>query len=761
MIDETEILFNKYAPLQEVSKRKTKYLYKPWIDRGLQQELRKQNILFTRKNKLSSDENITNFKIQKNKVTAAMRRKRAAYFRDYFKKHKHDSCKMWEGINMALGQNKRNKSMPDCILDKKGKKLESTKDKVNSFAKHFESVPNVTRNKIIPSQKNFKEYLAKIPVCNNYLALHNTYPDDIYKLLLQLKNKSSSGPLQISNLFLKKIAHKLAAPLSVSINKSMAAGYVPNILKIGKQTPVFKSGEHCVNNFRPITVCNAFSKILEKVVRDRLSNFLESNKIINKFQFGFRPGHSTTHAIINLFEATLDGLDTKLKVGGVYLDISKAFDTIPHDILITKLEHYGIRANALMWFESYLKDREQYVEVNKCKSDKYKTNISVPQGGVLSAILFILFTNDISKATNKLKLSIYADDTCLIIAINREDYSLIAKNEINIIMDWFRANFLLLNILKTDYTHFGPHYPKVYEKGEEDLYDLHRVAPRFLYDFIDVDYLLTYTGPPPETINKIGYFQLQDLHDVAPSLFFEEYIECENGVSIIASDNVKYLGMYIDTNLNFRYHISILTCKISRMVNTFWKCTDIDFNTKKTIYHSLIESHINYGIIIWCSEYAKNLLTDADYNRIPDCFKSVITAQNKVVRAIFRKPKYDRNQKQYTRTSPLYSQLDVLRIQELYYYNLGILVHDYFYKQTFPEILRDQFDSFRIEKPQVTRSMNLNLNYNKPNYIKTYRKPTIAGSMFWNSLPNDLKCIKSKNTFKNKLKRFLIAKYNS
>ena len=131
---------------------------------------------------------------------------------------------------------------------------------------------------------------------------------------MKLKNRSSTGPISIPNIFIKKIAHKLMYPLSWAINKSLDYGYFPNILKLGKQTPVFKSGKHTVNNFRPITVCSSFSKIVEKIVRDRLSVFLKDSNILNKNQFGFRTGHSTSHALINLFEATLDGLDAQLKV---------------------------------------------------------------------------------------------------------------------------------------------------------------------------------------------------------------------------------------------------------------------------------------------------------------------------------------------------------------------------------------------------------------------------------------------------------------
>ncbi|MCP3679479.1 MAG: reverse transcriptase family protein, partial [Gammaproteobacteria bacterium] len=166
-------------------------------------------------------------------------------------------------------------------------------------------------------------------------------------------------------------------------------------LKIGKQTPVHKGGDICLSNYRPITVCSSISKILEKVVRDRVMDYVKRINILNKYQFGFRSKHNTNHAIINLTEATLDAIDNGLKSGGVYLDISKAFDTIDHNILLRKLEFYGFRANTLMWFESYLKHRTNYVQIRKSKSQSYTIECGVPQGGTLAPILFILYTNDI------------------------------------------------------------------------------------------------------------------------------------------------------------------------------------------------------------------------------------------------------------------------------------------------------------------------------------------------------------------------------
>ena len=162
------------------------------------------------------------------------------------------------------------------------------------------------------------------------------------------------------------------------------------------------------------------------------------------------------------------------------------------------------------------------------------------------------------------------------------------------------------------------------------------------------------------------------------------------------------------------------------MTNTFWKCIELDIATKKIIYHSLVESHLNYGIVMWCSEYARNLNTDADYDRIPVNLKHMNTVQNKIIRSIFRKPRYNKETKSHTKMLPLYSQLNVLKIQELYYYNLGMLAYDYFNSPTFPDLLKEKFDKFRVDSTHATRSQGMNLNYTIPDSFKTYRNPCIA-----------------------------------
>ena len=236
-----------------------------------------------------------------------------------------------------------------------------------------------------------------------------------------------------------------------------------------------------------------------------------------------------------------------------------------------------------------------------------------------------------------------------------------------------------------------------------------------------------------------------------------------DGTIIQSNDNVKYLGIHIDCNLKFQKHISIVNCKISRMVGVFWRLVGVKIETKKLIYHSLVESHFNYGIMVWCSELANNLTTETEnikgLNHIPKSLKTIESNLKKIIRAIFQKPKYNKKTKEYTETAPLYKKLKVLKLQDLYYFNLALLVHDYFYNPSLPIAIRNKFDEIIIIKQNKTRSEGLNIAYKLPKNKLSCKKPTIAGSSYWNRIPIEIRKIESKSIFKVKLKEMMINKY--
>ena len=408
-----------------------------------------------------------------------------------------------------------------------------------------------------------------------------------------------------------------------------------------------------------------------------------------------------------------------------------------------------------MWFESYLKNRQQYVNIRQHKSDMYSLEWGIPQGGTLAPILFILFMNDIVHSSKIFDFSMFADDTCLILGIERSMYDETMKTELDNVVDWFNSNELLLNINKTDYLLFGPHHNKVYIKGEYDLSELHEATPEFMFVVEGLE-----PGDPDHIeINKKGEYVLQELTKVCPEYMFKEWVTMPDGSEVFEPDDVKYLGVYFDSKLSFKKQINIVNCKINRMVGILWKAEHLTHETKKTVYYSLVESHLNYGILMWGSTIARNISGTFELDHIPDNLQQLTYTQNKVIRAIFRKPKYDKSSKLYTSMSPLYKALKVLKLCDLYYFNLATMAHNFYHGNNLPDKIAEKYKK-KVDITDVrTRSNEYELYYKTPRLVSTFKEPSMASSAFWNTLPNDLRKLTKFKNFKVKLKEYLIDKY--
>ena len=228
--------------------------------------------------------------------------------------------------------------------------------------------------------------------------------------------------------------------------------------------PILKKGNPKVKeNYRPITTISIFSKLIEKLMANRMIGFLDKFNIIYHNQFGFRKGYSTSDAVLRFVDECSEAFNNKKYLCSVMLDFSKAFDTVSHPLLLRKLEYYGIRGVILDWFGSYLENRRSRVRIKNSFSPYMIYNTGVPQGSILGPILFILYINDLHKTTSLLNFIHYADDTS--VTISGDDLtstSLILNDSLNLIDRWLMSNRLSLNISKTVYLIFT-HKPMLRE----------------------------------------------------------------------------------------------------------------------------------------------------------------------------------------------------------------------------------------------------------------------------------------------------------
>ena len=266
----------------------------------------------------------------------------------------------------------------------------------------------------------------------------------------------SSGPNSIPTQLRHLLKYEICNPLSKIFNLSLSTGQHPDILKISKTIPIFKKGSRLlVSNYRPISLLSNLNKILEKIVHERVYSFLEEYQCIYSLQFGFRKKHSTNHTLIDITETIRQALDNKKYACGIFIDLQKAFDTINHDILIAKLEHYGIRGIANDWFASYLKNRSQFVSILGFDSTTKPISHGAPQGSVLGPLLFLIYINDLNFAIKNCKVYHFADDTNMLnICNSHKKMQKLVNADLKILYDWLLANKISLNCDKTEIIFF-------------------------------------------------------------------------------------------------------------------------------------------------------------------------------------------------------------------------------------------------------------------------------------------------------------------
>ena len=393
------------------------------------------------------------FKRIRNKVTNKIRTARKQFFRNKLINCKGNAKNTWGVINSVLNRKKKDNLSNLTIIDNEGNKHNDPASVAEVFAEYFSSVGQSLSDRIQNIETDPEYFFGNRAL--NEIVLVETDETEIVELVASL-NDAAPGYDDIPMSIIKFVIDEIKSPLVHICNGSLNSGIFPDKLKLSKVIPLFKSiNKSELGNYRPISLLPSFSKVLEKLNHSRLDTFFQENNIISPDQHGFQTGRSTTSAILNLTDNILQKFDQKHFTVGLFLDFSKAFDTVNHEILLNKLENYGIRNTSLRLIKNYLQCRKQYVYYSKLKSSQYNINLSIPQGSILGPLLFNVYINDIKNSVNKLKLVLYADDSCFY-ASGPDLNSVInvINEELHELDKWVKANRLTLSYSKSHYILF-------------------------------------------------------------------------------------------------------------------------------------------------------------------------------------------------------------------------------------------------------------------------------------------------------------------
>ena len=412
--------------------------------------------------------------------------------------------------------------------------------------------------------------------------------------------------------------------------------------------------------------------------------FSEKYNLISDNQYGFRPQHSTELAITKFYDNVVISLNNNQTCAAILLDLSKAFDSVNRSILLYKLHAYGIRGPPYKLLESYLSNRTQYIHTNSIKSDQYPSSCGVPQGSTISPLLFLIMINDLKHST-QLNVLNFADDTLLYKELpNINNTELYLNKEFRKVNEWMDKNHLKLNLSKTNYLIFSHNRNK-------------------------------------STNIKLSTNNNQQIEQVS---------------------NCKYLGMAIDTKFNWKLHVEKIIHKLAKAIGIMYRVRNfLNKKSLKLIFHSLILSRINYGIL--------------NYGRASNTtLKPLTVLMNRALRCINFIGRRDK------RTSLIYFDEKILQFQDILKLELGKCCYR-FVKNLLPKSLNQTF--INVSKIHSYDTRNSSNRFFRKKQIKSFGYTSInyLGSKLWNDIPKEIKNSNTIHRFTKKYKFNLLQKYQN
>ncbi|KAL5261579.1 hypothetical protein ACHWQZ_G007325 [Mnemiopsis leidyi] len=677
-------LLDLHAPTMEfrVSPDQSK-----WVDTNVQEARRKRRKAERDHRRLNSVESKDTLKKAVKHANAVINARRDEYYRNRLKASDGNKKGTYNIVNQLLDRDLKRSMIPD------NKPANELCDEMQKF--FHDKVEKIYSEMISTHEDEHDSSAFDGPTLSEFQPISD---EELSSILSEINKKEcEADPIPIKLLF--QVIKDVTPIISFIVNDSLRRGIFPDSLKNALVRPVIKDENGDINslqNYRPISNLPFISKVIEKCVQRQLSQHLEINKLHAKHQSGYRSNHSCETATLTIYNDLLCISDVKSKVILLLLDLSAAFDTVNHEILLSKLrKQFGISGIAFEWFKSYLNGRSFTVTIDKYRSKRCFLRIGVPQGSILGPILFILYTKELENIVRKHGFSIhlYADDTQLYIEFNPlyqkmtniEEALMKCLDEIKV---WMTSNKLKLNPDKTE----------VLTVQMKNNFNPHTI------EAIQLD-----SGMEPVETSKV----------------------------------VKSLGVLFNEHLTFEEHVnSIVKCANVHLRNLRVIASKLDYELKRQLIHCLIFSKL---------DYCNGLLYD-----LPDCLiRKLQKVQNSCARLLFGQDVIGK----WGHVTPFLKKAHFLPIRQRIEYKIALMsfkcinnmAPDYLtkcikVKGQPTKCLRTEEDYFLLETPSV------------PNYRRTERCFSFCGPAVWNCLPYDIRTCNNMLVFKKKLKSHLFIK---
>lgn len=580
----------------------------PWISHFLIKKINSKNNIFKLYKKDRNNRDLENeYRNKSRECSLLIKYEKLNYYSNKIRDCNGDSRRYWKVVKSIM--RKEVKRSKEFIVNGKQISVDGNEQEIaNAFNKHFTEMPGE-----LISQA-FGEDLFEQPELNRFeheCTLSEISAVDLINVIRTMNNKKSVGLDGISIVTIKRNLITLLPSLLHIINLSIATATYPDQLKTSIVVPIYKSDDpKIINHYRPISLQNSISKIFENCIKLQIITHFSKHSLFSLNQYGFIKNKSTDLALERHITEIVNNVDNRKPTLAVYLDFTKAFDLVDLNILLYKLEKYGIRNNSLNLLRSFLTNRKQIVRINGVNSSTLDVGFGVPQGGVLGPILFVIFLNDMLSLKLNSKIYAFADDSSLVCSAN--NYTIL-ENKINkdlaIVSEWISKNKLIVNTKKSNAVVFS-YKTSTIENVKNDL-----VIKCHLHSCL-------YSC----NCNKLNV------------------VNC-----------VKYLGLKIDSDLRWRSHVDYLVSKLRKINYSLYHMrgfmTSLDL---RTLYISWFESTLRYGIIHWGGTFKEIL-------------KPVVIIQKFAIRNICNVGKFHSS-------GELFEFLKVMSLDKIFIYSILMFV---------------------------------------------------------------------------------------